>query len=120
MKDVSKVFDPLGFVSPITMPFKVFLQELWQRKLNWDEPLPDDLKTCWNTIATSFPLIQTLPINRSYLGSDVDHRQLHVFVDASKKGYGEVAYICQDGSHLSSCLKLMSHQSGSSRYQSWS
>ena len=36
-KDVSKLFDPLGFVSPITMSFKVFIQ-LWQHKLDWDEP----------------------------------------------------------------------------------
>ena len=97
LKDVSKVFDLLGFFSPITMSLKVFLQELWQHKLDWDEPLPDDPKCCWNTIATSLQLIHTLPINRPYLGSDADRRQLHVFVDASKKGYGTVAYICQDG-----------------------
>ena len=44
LQDVSRLFDPLGFVTPITMLFKVFLQELWQRKLHWDEPLPDDLR----------------------------------------------------------------------------
>ncbi|XP_065917809.1 uncharacterized protein [Dysidea avara] len=97
LKDVSKLFDPLGFVSPITMSFKVFLQELWQHKLDWDEPLPDDLKTRWATIATSLQSIQTLPIYRPYLSSDAGCRELHVFVDASKKGYGAVAYICQDG-----------------------
>ena len=40
LKDVSKLFDPLGFVSPITMSAKMVLQELWQHKLDWDEPLP--------------------------------------------------------------------------------
>ena len=97
LKDVSKLFDSLGFVSPITMSFKVFLQELWQHKLDWDEPLPDDLKTRWATIATSLQSIQTLPTYRPYLSSDAGCRELHVFVDASKKGYGAVAYICQDG-----------------------
>ena len=40
LKNVSKLFDPLGFVSPITMSAKMVLQELWQHKLDWDEPLP--------------------------------------------------------------------------------
>ena len=81
-------------LSGLFQPFKVFLQELRKHKLDWDEPLPDNLKTHWNTIATSS---QTPPINRPYLGSDADCREFHVFMDASKKGYEAVVYICQDG-----------------------
>jgi len=45
------------------MSFTAFLQELWQHKLDWDEPLFDNLKTHWATIATSLQSIQTFTIN---------------------------------------------------------
>jgi len=45
LKDYFKLFDPLRFVSQLQCPLST-LQELWQHKLDWDEPLPDELKTC--------------------------------------------------------------------------
>ena len=79
------------------MLFKVFLQELWQHKLYWDEPLPDDLREQWLTIASNFSSCYKFSIARHYLNPDAVSRQLHVFVDASKKGYGAVAYLFLDG-----------------------
>ena len=74
LKDVSRLFDPFGFVTPITMLFKVFLQELWQHKLHWDEPLPDDLKEQWLTIASNFPPCYKFSISRHYLNPDAVSR----------------------------------------------
>ena len=45
LQDVSRIFDPLGFLAPVTIQAKLFMQEFWQRKVNWDEPLPTDLRT---------------------------------------------------------------------------
>ena len=42
-----KIFDPTGLVGPITLNAKLILQEAWQRKLNWDSPLPNDLQNLW-------------------------------------------------------------------------
>ena len=97
LKDVSKLFDPLGFVSPITMSAKVVLQELWQHKLDWDEPLPNDLKTQWSNIITDLQSSYKFIINRNYSNPNAVSRRLHIFVDASKKGYGAVVYLCQGG-----------------------
>ena len=96
LKDVSRLYDPLGFITPITMLSKVFLQELWQHKLHWDEPLPDNLRRLWLTIAISLQSSYNFSIPRHYSTPDGDSRQLHVFVDASKKGYGAVAYLCSN------------------------
>ena len=41
--------------------------------------------------------LQSSSIPRHYPSPDVTSRQLHVFVDASKKGYGAVAYLCSNG-----------------------
>ena len=40
---VSSVFDPLGWVSPLTVRGKIFLQTLWKEKMGWDQTLNTDL-----------------------------------------------------------------------------
>ena len=42
---VSSIYDPLGWVSPLTVRGKMFLQTLWKEKKDWDETLnPDQIK----------------------------------------------------------------------------
>ena len=36
---VSSVFDPLGWVSPLTVRGEIFLQTLWKEKMGWDQTL---------------------------------------------------------------------------------
>ena len=37
LKTIASVYDPLGLFSPVTLQGKLFLQELWSKKLSWDE-----------------------------------------------------------------------------------
>ena len=39
--------DPIGFLSPIIIKFKMFFQELCKAKIGWDEPLEGELKKGW-------------------------------------------------------------------------
>ncbi|VDN25738.1 unnamed protein product [Gongylonema pulchrum] len=41
---VAGIYDPMGLVSPMILSMKVFLQQLWQEKLSWDEELPSTNK----------------------------------------------------------------------------
>ncbi|XP_018407447.1 PREDICTED: uncharacterized protein LOC108783389 [Cyphomyrmex costatus] len=40
LSTIAKLFDPLGFLSPIIIIAKIFIQELWTLKIGWDDPLP--------------------------------------------------------------------------------
>ena len=39
----SKFYGPLGFISPITIRFKMLFQDLCLSKIEWDEPLLGEL-----------------------------------------------------------------------------
>ena len=38
VSDVAKVFDVLGWLSPVTVKMKILLQRLWEAKVDWDDP----------------------------------------------------------------------------------
>ncbi|KAJ8876426.1 hypothetical protein PR048_020871 [Dryococelus australis] len=47
LSEIAKVFDPLGWLSPVTIQSKLLLQSLWERQLDWDNPLPIDIWENW-------------------------------------------------------------------------
>lgn len=44
---VCSLYNPLGFVALVVLPAKVILQDLCHRRLEWDDPIPDDEKNRW-------------------------------------------------------------------------
>ena len=95
LQDLSKIFDPLGVLTPVTISAKLFMQQLWQHKLNWNEPLTSELTAQWRDIAANLQHTTNYVIPRLYLQfNSSDQLALHVFVDASMKAYGAVTYLC--------------------------
>ena len=43
----SKLFDPMGLLSPFVIHAKIMFQELGNRGLQWDDKLPDDIVEKW-------------------------------------------------------------------------
>lgn len=64
LSPASKVFDPLGLLSPITVVAKLIIQILWQLKLSWDESVPLDLQTSWRKLCGHLPEINKFGVNR--------------------------------------------------------
>ncbi|XP_018395706.1 PREDICTED: uncharacterized protein LOC108774166 [Cyphomyrmex costatus] len=42
LSTISKLFDPLGWAAPVVITAKIFMQQLWLLKRQWDEEIPDD------------------------------------------------------------------------------
>lgn len=97
LRDSAQIYDPLGLLAPVTVKAKILVQTLWKQKLDWDEPLDQELTKEWSTIeATSitYPRLYYMPNNQ--LSSQTT--QLHIFVDASLRAYGAVVtgFHCTD------------------------
>ena len=89
----SKLFDPLGFVEPITVKAKIMIQDLWKQTLSWDESLPDEQKEQWLKWTDDIHNLTSIEVPRQYFFANVTKTQLHIFCDSSQQAYGAVAYL---------------------------
>ena len=107
LQDLSKIFDLLGALTPETISAKLFMQQLWQQKLHWNEPLNSALTAEWHCIAANLTQTFQFHIPRSYLKSfGANHLTLRVSVDVNMKVYSAVAYICDSTYSSFIMLKL--------------
>ncbi|XP_052749789.1 uncharacterized protein LOC113520032 [Galleria mellonella] len=93
LSEVSRIFDPLGFLSPVTIHIKILIQQLWVAGVAWDETPPDNIVRMWTNYVQQLPSIQNLIVPRR---CTVDHAisyELHGFCDSSEKAYGAVIYL---------------------------
>jgi len=75
------------------------MQSLWQRSIDWDEPLTDKDQQQWLEIAQNIQEARCLQIPRQYFstnGTSTQPNRLHIFADASLTAYGAVAFLCND------------------------
>lgn len=101
LQQTSRVYDPLGMLTPVTVRAKIIIQDLWKKKLDWDTPLPPEVRDQWMNIAQDLNIAMTCTFPRQYfpeqqIADPALNTTLHVFVDASMKSYGAVAYLCFD------------------------
>ena len=47
LSSTARLFDPLGWLSPITVTTKILLQNLWIQKCDWDSPVLAELRERW-------------------------------------------------------------------------
>ena len=105
----SRVFDPMGLLTPFLMITKLLFQELWTRGLDWDQPLDADIANTWETWKHELANVDQIKVPRWLLRnlSSVDKVELHGFGDASERAYGRAVYICaedKDGNRISNLV----------------
>lgn len=92
----SSVYDPLGFLAPVTLPAKMMQQELCRRGCGWDDDLPKDILPRWKRWLEDLGQLSAFNVRRCIKPVEfgrIKHAQLHHFADASESGYGTVTYI---------------------------
>ncbi|XP_046615350.1 uncharacterized protein LOC124302827 [Neodiprion virginianus] len=94
---VAQIFDPLGWIAPVVVRGKIFIQELWSAGLNWDDPLPKILATRWRIYEEELKDIALISVPR-YFGSRANLAasqsvELHGFSDASQSALSAVVFL---------------------------
>ncbi len=93
---INSLYDPLGFVAPITVQGKILLRKLTEDAADWDSPLPENNRRLWKAWRDSLQDLQHVQVPRSYGPTSLSgakFKELSVFSDASEKVIVAVAYL---------------------------
>ncbi|XP_024875956.1 uncharacterized protein LOC112457263 [Temnothorax curvispinosus] len=93
LSTISKIFDPLGFISPITISGRILIQELWASGLGWDDELPTVLLNKWNRFICQLQEASSFTFPRWIGFNSTDSFELHGFSDASQNAAAAVVYL---------------------------
>ena len=95
VSDIAKTFDVLGWFSPTIITMKILLQRLWELKIGWDDPVPEQIYEVWARWRSELKLLSNKHISRCYFPRDahIISTQLHGFSDASERAYAGVVYL---------------------------
>lgn len=96
LSTVNSLFDPIGFITPITISGKILLREATPPGVDWDEPLPSSYLQKWTEWQSSLQSLIEVAIPRMLSHVSVSlakTAEVHIFCDASEKAIGASAYI---------------------------
>ncbi|XP_067216965.1 uncharacterized protein [Linepithema humile] len=73
---------------------KMLMQELWAIRLDWDDELPENLKSRWTSYVAQLEYVSRLSIPR-WFGTSVSNLavEVHGFADASQSAIAAVVYL---------------------------
>ncbi|XP_049873592.1 uncharacterized protein LOC126373008 isoform X4 [Pectinophora gossypiella] len=107
LSNTCRIFDPLGLLSASTITLKVLLQKLWKLKLEWDDPVPNEIKKSWEKVINNLNLFLTVSVPRHVMCASPVKTELHCFVDASQDAYAACIYLRSLDEHNSVTTKLL-------------
>jgi len=86
MSKVAEVFDISGLITPITATMKVDLHNLVQRRMDWDDVLPDSLRNIWLSHFEMLQEIKSIRFRRAVIPPDAINLEMNTldFGDASE------------------------------------
>ena len=104
LRVIAGIYDPIGFIQPLVVKFKILFQEICLSNVSWDDDIPDNLKKKWFNIIDNVKQNEKVVIHRCYYLHDFNDpivkNEIHGFSDASEVAYGcciYIKYITQSG-----------------------
>lgn len=90
----ARLFDPLGWLAPVTIRAKISIQSMWLLGIDWDAPLPERETALWRDYQAELPTLERIRVPRRLATQFFASRcELHGFADASERAYAAVIYL---------------------------
>uniref|UniRef100_A0A8R1XQ47 Uncharacterized protein n=1 Tax=Onchocerca volvulus TaxID=6282 RepID=A0A8R1XQ47_ONCVO len=78
------IYDLLGLLGPIILPWKLLIQDLWKKEMR-----------CCLELEKAFKQFDVMEVSR---WTPQEYSEIHLFVDASEKAIGLAIYACRSSS----------------------
>ena len=104
---IGRFYDPLGYLAPVVIRYKILLQKLCQSKADWDDAIPQELIEEWRDLISDINNAPTMSLPRSYHYDVIEpllSATLCRFCDASEKAYMYAAVVYLRLNTESQCL----------------
>ena len=90
LTSIACLFDPLGYLTLTTIKMRQFLQMLWNKEMDWDDPMNKKEIETWEKIIEQTKDLSEIAVPQ-YIGTN--ERQFICFCDASKNAYVTTIYL---------------------------
>jgi hypothetical protein len=90
---VARIFDINGWLSPAVLNFKFIIREICERKLKWDDVIPDEIFQNFKSLMEEMKILGNLRIPRWFGYRPGATVELYGFCDASLKAEGACVYV---------------------------
>ena len=93
---VAQVYDPLGWITSVVIPMKIFFQKLCVDKEVWDSPLNEQHRAIFVKWIKDLEEVGRISIDQCYfhdVSGKIQSIQLHRFSDSSESAYAATVYL---------------------------
>ena len=91
---VAKIWDPLGILAPVSVNFRIYLQDIWRRGVGWDQSLDGNDNDLWHAHLIQMQELVKFQAPRCLKPEDaVGQPQMHCFSDGGASGCGTVLWL---------------------------
>ncbi|XP_059219534.1 uncharacterized protein LOC131995236 [Stomoxys calcitrans] len=92
LSDASKLYDPLGWLAPVTINAKATFQKLWLEGIDWKDRVPFAIQTYWTKYIAELINLERIRIPRWIGCFKYSRIELHGFCDASQTAFAAAVY----------------------------
>ncbi|KAJ8955693.1 hypothetical protein NQ318_008564 [Aromia moschata] len=67
LSELARVYDPLGYLTPVTFYIKHLLQQIWHSSCDWDDSLPEPLTRQWLKYKSEIYFLSDISVDRQLI-----------------------------------------------------
>ena len=96
----------MGLVAPVTIKYRIDLQELWSTGYGWDDILPEVIQQEWKENEEALNKLLTFKFDRKLKPEqEIGPPQVHGFADGGELGYGGALFCPMEATGWKSSMR---------------